>query len=1038
MQPTKAIPHLANLCRFLVCISALLSSGMCAAELVKIDDDQVRKEYRALSATERAEADKLFIYSIYDPERNLRGAYSAGLAIHNAKSAGPEAYKRVFNGEWAVTMTIASRAPLAPRPPSNPLQADGEWAYGKVIQRAMHRESLRNDSLTQVKIFSAIGEYAGPGYWARGAKALGKLFTNSDENSSQFVSRYTIQEEYKTAIALVKAMKGDGALASATRKLLTKYEGKELLPLMLREQLIGKEAPPNGEIAQTVKTEIKNKNRQVLERFVKEQKEGKTAVAHTSDNSKEQSVDRRSELNFYIDEYEGGARLLALLLQQHDPKAAKSFTILTNTIVQAGRLYNTPGIGPLALAGGYATIFVAFIQASEQQGTAEVTFQQLNEIRASLQDLRKEVRTGFSELDNKVDRMFALTTLNLAAIEEVVSDIKRLELQSNDKLDLLSTQAESVVARTALATHRRASADLVAEVDRACSLTTAPKNACKDRLLFELASGTRRLATLLGKEIESTPEIYDVAFASEDMDALNILNIINFSRDVGAATVNYGRAKVGIPPGLPSPDTWLQLVARLRAQVSLNKLAAAPSDRELLEKIASDGDELARAYERLGVAVTGELWNEYLSALSRVDELVRKVAYEHSVFADSLGVPFATWEFCGKCPEILAAKSPSIDIYGLSIWSERKATFERFDDFFAIDISKYTNETPEEFHLLSEAPNAVLVSYDSLPANFRAKLGIPYIEILHRLSVGRLYAVVNNVRSASPLTGLKEGPCDEVMRGPLCNSNAAMWANIKIVFATGPFESDEFIAKSVADLTKHNDLSFRLRYIEQFALSGGRRTIPLLELEVQRPIRTVLTPMPEHRLNIRQPTLAGLLHYVRLHISDGQNLGALKRTGQQATVERLFQTADNHRLQVVGDMVRALGIGSALNGSSPARLAISGVQMSGLQRAAREVRAVGNRWYAGAMFLNLPLSEKNPGIRQAFEVARRCRLSHEGPIGLLSRPSAYLTPPEQLIVTIGQQTRQSCEFPDNLARVEQNIQIKDEFQAAAAWIRALK
>lgn len=816
-----------RLIAFVAWILAMPLTGFAQVNL--LNDPAYESRYRDFSPAERARADRLLYLTLYDRKYDLQSALRSGTELSRSRAQGITTYREVLNKEWYREFSRPSRAMVIPPPPPTPetLPKSDPWSYPSFLQRSMsdayagkanERDAIRAGATILEFVLGATAVKTA----ARVPSKILKLFPD-DSSKPILTTEEKVRAAYHATIDAVARAKNDKVFDEVLTDFVRERYGDNQV---VEQILFGNHAAAGDAQISRVKPSDLHSSLEARQaeaiRKIKDQIEADKQRTTTSAgfNGPEDPDERAAtarNFDYYLDEFTGASQLAVAILQFSDKQGARNLAVTTKALSDVGKLYssyNKNEIGPLAFAGGYATVFVTLMQASQSQREQQALVGMLQEIGKALAALGEQMRTGFDQIDSKLDSLFALSSTGFANLQVAVDTLTDVSVQLSNKVDEVSLQIDQAEIARVLATHRGRIDDVLANVDKACYFVDM-KNAvavtdCKRMLLLALLIESRRVASALLTDLGSKQDVLFVSMPTlEKLDPLLSMNLEEIGSGQPQRLIGMAPSIEPIPPGYPSMTVWLRLMKQMRMRTEINGFRWDKAERVLLAAIAEDADALEVALGRFDKAHK-EAWETYFKALQDLDSIVRKTLRDHQIMNGNAGVPYAIWDFCTECKYDANFKAPlgyDNPYYppGLRApWSTRNSGFTNFEALFAARLAQSPKDARGNSggRHLSDKPKATLVRYDSLPQSFRDHLNIPNIEKLSSWNAGRLYAILNNERSWYPRFNEKKlrwdvGGCDDVA-GYLGDTQCAagrLTGMIEIVFASGPWEKPEFIDK---------------------------------------------------------------------------------------------------------------------------------------------------------------------------------------------------------------------------------------------------
>ena len=798
-------------------------SGSVSAQIIPMDVEYQNK-YSQLTDSERQKADRLFMLSISERDFDIAKTLGHANSISNAYHNNPEEYRMFFNRTWAETHIQPTYQTTFTPPPERPekLNSTDPWGYPNFLKQEI---SERFASNAQWKTTKEIGSNLTILFPASRLANIGEhIFGNffDSKESSLLLDHGKVTSAYKIAIDATQSSKTDHVLGAVIDEFfLEPYKDK----IGVIEIALGTSVLNSGDQPERTRLEadkIKEKQKAAVERIQRDIEQKKENQKPRTDQSQKPATEDNHSLKYELGEFEGLSRLLTSILQQSDPDSARQLAQYSEALVRFGTLYdnyfNQGTIGPMAFAGGWATIVVSIVNSGAEYEERFAIFSSLKSITEGLKDLRRLFLTGFEQIDSKLEYIIGLQMAVSQTTQASLDQLKDISLQTLSSIRDLSVQLNVASLAEAQRNYEQLIEQTKNSVVSKCTLLGASSGGiadCKRQMYRTLLFDTRAAwSKALSVSKSAHPSIYSAGDVTTFSDAMFSSLLNEVSEAPGTQLIQFEGTQEMVPAGFVSPVLWLYAIKELRSKVELAKQSFSTSDLELLSAVEKDGKALEAAFDELSQHGAQKAWEQYLASVAALDKAVKSALSAERVFQTRSDLTFDLWNFCFDCdflpsrdlkdlkdhsPEWIMAHLEWISSHThpqfISPWQARNSIFSIFDGLFVHQIAQTVDKNVMTGRSLKDG--SFLVSYSSLPEKFRQQLKIPEIEKLNEFGALRLYAHFFNVFREGPLLPKPDdfSGCGPIQPGGGCLKSQRLYGEMEIVATTGLFEETEQILK---------------------------------------------------------------------------------------------------------------------------------------------------------------------------------------------------------------------------------------------------
>jgi hypothetical protein len=510
---------------------------------------------------------------------------------------------------------------------SQSIKRDNEWAATK--------ELASNISGIFPGRFAEIGE-----------KILSYLFKPPD--SPLLLDRSRVVDDYKLAIDTTLAAESDDALsATVDHQLIEPSQDKiSALELSLTPSILAPDTDSDARRSAEM-DDLKDRQRRAIETIEQdlaarsaagkasksaqpdpapnhEQSEGAASGEQNTDAAKTvESKDGKHSLKYELGEFQGASQLLTAILQLTNQKDAKQLALYSDSIVRFGKLYNDyfveETIGPMAFAGGWATIVLGIMNSGAAEDERAAIFGGLKSLAESLNELRSLFVTGISQIDTKLDSIIGVQVVFGQDVDVQLGQLRDLSLQQLASIQGLSSKFSAAELDNAEQAYERVVLEENKSIVSKCALiggSSQELDACKKQLYGTLFFGTRSGAEEAWKVTQAAaPNIYATRDAARYADAILTAFLHENAAPPEHRFISYAKLQQELPAGFVSPLMWLSTLREFKSQIVLAHLPIGDEDRQLLSEVANDGKVLQTVLGKVGKEGIKDAWAQYLEAV---------------------------------------------------------------------------------------------------------------------------------------------------------------------------------------------------------------------------------------------------------------------------------------------------------------------------------------------------------------------------------------------------------------------------------------
>ncbi|BCH62396.1 hypothetical protein RvVAR0630_pl05380 (plasmid) [Agrobacterium vitis] len=975
-------------------MTALFATSVAAKQpAIKLDAEWTVK-YRSLTANQQSKADRLFYLSVADPASKLPRALEVGAQISTDFGNNIKQYRASLQTSWYRTYLRSSRVMHIPPVPDKPeLIQEGDWKYDTYVRRAMEEEFNVDDTRAGNKKFLnaldfAFGQTKPMGFMTR----LGKRLFQEDEGTKlDLVDRRAAMQAYQSAISALLAATDDERFSRAVDELIETRYGDRTSLLQLIDEMKPSELPDDQE---AMLSELRSRQSAALERLRHDyKKEEEEKAGGSPPPEPEHTVD------WYLSEWEGGARVLLGVLSFQRPELANKLATYNKAALDLAHLWNayqTNQIGPLALSGNYLGIMTTLLSAQQQATEQERISEGFQELSKSIAELRQVTITGFQALDDRITELSNLLISGQTETSKKLDTLTNLAMQTYGQVvnvNRNTTREHIVEAHAQFVQQRREIIDSTASV---CFFVT-DSTKCIDNILKSLLIASRTTNDNIVERLNKASEALYVSELPVDVtDGLLAVELWKNSGSPQQRTANIAGTNEKIPAGSPDLGMWLALLEELRFQHEVKKLPFTKAEIAALQEVLRDGRAFKESLESLGRSVP-VLWKDYLVSADALRQQVASVVSEYSEVESTGGLRGNSWHLC----YIFHENKPCDAANDQTLTDEQLlAPIEQVGE--GVRLSKAFDDFEQAYvQTIGPTPGAVVrrndvwkgdekpyyfVEYASLPESFRNLLRVGDIERLQKLGFLRLVGVVQNVKWTGGVHSLDEDiDCGAIRPSPFgsrCSSYGRFFADVTVKALLRPPVTKADIEKLLPDI---KDAKFKQKILNDMqwawsvAESRSSSTYELASFSID-----TAAPIPVKvdgnsiRVDNRMSD-AAMLAYVHQGLAEADKIqpGAtlsLLRSQEAEIIER--------RVDITYDLLRSLLHTDIGDGAVPFSSAVADSRISVINSLAKQAQSAFNRWIFASS-----LNDRNDWTVE--NLVKLCSLKPQNILKLLKSRTIY-------------------------------------------------
>ncbi|MBA8907460.1 hypothetical protein [Aminobacter ciceronei] len=948
----------------LVLLLLLATASTTTASTIEVGSDY-RSKYDLMNSTQKHRVNQLFILGLSERNRDYVGALSRANEISKSRSNTAE-YRQIFHDAYNFSYLSPPYATRLPDPPAAPEQLDPmhPWGYTGFLKHETGRYLAKR---VPGQVAGTMGEYLeyflpGSKVISLAGKGLSKAF--EDEQSDQLFDGDKVRTSLQSSIENVDLSQSDSALQKVIDEMLIDpYKDQTSIFDLMGGNIVDRILNADNQLP-SYESELKKRQGETLERIRKDlarqspEPDGNPSSDTTAadDDDVGSSADGAADrgLTYDLGEFEGYSRILSGLMQLSDKNLGREYYRYSSTILQVGKLtddfFNRKTIGPVSFVGGWVTI-VQGIATSGKPDAQLTMFEMLKGLAESLNNLSDFIRTGFTEIDSKLEAILGMQIASFGQLTDTLLQVRDLTTQTLESIEVVSAQIETesmgIANQRVMDQYDRIKAD----TDEQCSLLDGADSAQRDRC-------RRRLfRTLLFDSRTSTKNVLLVADSAGDVPGL--LNqpqylpvfigklLASLPKQPDQRRIQTAGSSEVLSGGYVDPIMWILGMEALRQRTDLGSLDLNPSDLELLDEVYEDGIALVGGLAELGGDEPLNIVGQYNQVQSDLILAVKNVIAKYRMYITRSGLEYDLYHTCISCVDDPAtyknaAEYVNFNIDGDEPRSTYRKRFTNFRNVFVNDINADPAKSSDSWYNLQDYAGrkfagTALVDYHQLPEKFRNLLDIGDIESLAKTSsLVELYGHIHDVVMATPGPLAKDfvdcGPVQPATRGgSICMAGGYLTGQIDIIAATAPPQTKEWINEG----SEKNKGNVRLWW-DQVPWSGASRPASLFTLFTHSfKVPLVIPIYPDGgRSRYLFPTWPERFAY--LYRSLEKEKLTVTSHADLTVLRAAIPEAANRRHSILLDIYRALKNGQDSTQTLPARLVISEAEARSLRSLARQ------------------------------------------------------------------------------------------------------